>query len=71
MPIYDFKCSNCNREAEVLQSISDSAPTCPACGHGMQHWYKSAPAVHGATSIGREKAMRSLPQCGKGCRCCP
>jgi putative FmdB family regulatory protein len=33
MPIYAYKCSNCGRETEVLQKISDAPLTdCPHCG---------------------------------------
>jgi len=34
MPIYAYKCTDCGREQEVLQKISDAPLTdCPACGH--------------------------------------
>jgi putative FmdB family regulatory protein len=71
MPIYDFRCRLCEQQREVRQSINASPPVCPDCGSGMERWIGSAPAVHGASSRGREQAARSLPQCGKGCRCCP
>ncbi|NDU86537.1 MAG: zinc ribbon domain-containing protein [Ferrovum sp.] len=33
MPLYEFRCTNCGNEIEVLQKISAPAPTdCPACG---------------------------------------
>jgi len=33
MPIYAYKCSDCGRETEVLQKISDAPLTeCPHCG---------------------------------------
>ncbi|WP_297475705.1 zinc ribbon domain-containing protein [Ferrovum sp.] len=33
MPLYDYRCTNCGKEIEVLQKISDPAPSqCPACG---------------------------------------
>jgi putative regulatory protein, FmdB family len=32
MPIYDYKCSNCNKEFEEMQSFSDAPITdCPYC----------------------------------------
>ena len=32
MPIYDYKCSNCGHETEVIQKISDKPKTiCPKC----------------------------------------
>ncbi len=33
MPIYEYQCTACGGELEVLQKISEAAPeTCPACG---------------------------------------
>ncbi len=33
MPIYEFRCTHCGKEIEVLQKISDPLPThCPSCG---------------------------------------
>ena len=33
MPLYDYRCTNCGKEIEVLQKFSDPAPAqCPACG---------------------------------------
>lgn len=33
MPIYDYQCSACGHEIEVMQKISDAAlTTCPDCG---------------------------------------
>lgn len=33
MPIYEYHCSNCGNELEVIQKISDSPLTeCPKCG---------------------------------------
>jgi putative FmdB family regulatory protein len=32
MPIYDFLCTECGREVEVLLSRSDDEPICTSCG---------------------------------------
>ncbi len=33
MPIYEYRCSSCGHEKEVLQKMSDAPLTeCPACG---------------------------------------
>lgn len=33
MPIYEYRCDNCQHELEVLKKISDPEPeTCPECG---------------------------------------
>lgn len=71
MPTYDFRCKHCRQHSEVQQSMSAPVPTCPSCGGGLERWFHAAPVVHGVASSGREQAIRSLPQCGKGCRCCP
>lgn len=34
MPIYEYKCTNCGKELEVMQKISAPAPDdCPECHH--------------------------------------
>lgn len=34
MPIYVYKCQSCNHEFELMQKMSDPAPSaCPACNH--------------------------------------
>ena len=33
MPIYGYQCQACNHEFELMQKMSDPAPSvCPACG---------------------------------------
>lgn len=38
MPIYEYRCSACGQEHEVLQKVTEPPPTeCPSCGKpGMQ-----------------------------------
>lgn len=37
MPLYEYTCTECNVDHEVLQKFSDPTPTCPACGKdGLQ-----------------------------------
>lgn len=31
MPIYQYKCSNCESELELLQSLNEPAPKCVGC----------------------------------------
>lgn len=71
MPYYDYECQACHERFEVRQSIEAPAPACPDCGGHSVRIILSAPAVHGAFARGRELAARSIPVCGKGCRCCP
>ena len=45
MPIYEYKCENCDHQLEILQKISDApATTCPACGHDSLRKMVSAAA---------------------------
>lgn len=71
MPTYDYRCNQCHDQFEVHHRVSAPAPTCRRCGGETRRIYLTAPAVHGAMARGRELAVESLPQCGKGCRCCP
>ena len=45
MPIYDYKCSNCGHEIEVIQKISDKPKTiCPKCNTKSLKKLISAPS---------------------------
>ena len=71
MPTYDYQCPECDTLFEVVHQIHDASPQCPCCGGEARPIILRAPAFHGAMAQGRELAVRSLPECGKGCRCCP
>lgn len=71
MPIYDYQCSACERYFEARRDIAASSPGCPHCGAPSRRIIVTAPAIHGATARGRDRAVQSIPECGKGCRCCP
>lgn len=36
MPIYDFKCDECDVVVEKMQHHSDPAPHCPSCNKEMK-----------------------------------
>lgn len=36
MPIYKFKCPECDHEEEVLQGFDDDTPQCPKCRIPME-----------------------------------
>ena len=36
MPIYEYRCSECGAEVELLQKHSDPAPTCPRCADTLK-----------------------------------
>ncbi|MCU7846127.1 MAG: zinc ribbon domain-containing protein [Candidatus Thiodiazotropha sp. (ex Monitilora ramsayi)] len=71
MPYYDYQCQACHDRFEARQAIAAVAPPCPRCGGPAVRMILSAPAVHGTMARGRELAAKSIPVCGRGCRCCP
>jgi putative FmdB family regulatory protein len=71
MPTYDYRCVHCNASFQAKHSMHAGAPSCPDCGGLTRKVILSAPALHGDAARGREQAAGSLPECGKGCRCCP
>ena len=48
MPIYDFRCTKCANEFELLVRGAD-APVCPECGSVQVKKLVSLPAVQGRT----------------------
>lgn len=59
VPIYDYVCSACGREIEVVHAISASGPErCEACGGPMRKAL-SAPAIHFKGSGWAKKDARS------------
>ncbi len=48
MPVYDYKCPECEHRFEARHSMSADAPPCPNCGHlPVQRVITSAPTVAG------------------------
>lgn len=46
MPRYDYRCSSCGREVEVMHGIHESGPqACDDCGGAMRKAL-SSPAIH-------------------------
>ena len=46
MPTYQYRCTNCGRELEVVQKFSDAALTeCPACGGRLRKVFSPAAIV--------------------------
>lgn len=68
MPIYEYRCDDCQERFEILQRLGDGPEglTCPACGGeylAKQH-STFASAASGASS--REEASCGRPGCGSG-----
>jgi len=46
MPTYEYRCSACGRQVEVMHGIYDQGPTiCQSCG-GVMRKALSSPAIH-------------------------
>lgn len=46
MPLYDYRCKECDRVVEVMHGIHESGPeTCETCGGAMRKLL-STPAIH-------------------------
>lgn len=46
MPLYDYRCTACDREVEVMHGINEQGPqTCEHCGGAMRKAL-SPPAIH-------------------------
>jgi putative FmdB family regulatory protein len=45
MPLYEYQCTQCGEQFEIIQKLSDSLYThCPKCGAAMRKLF-SAPAI--------------------------
>ena len=64
MPIYEYRCSACGEEVELLVR-SDATPACPHCGAPLTERLLSVPSrVTGHRSRERERTC-----CGRDERC--
>ena len=61
MPLYDYRCTACNKTFELLVRAS-TVPTCPACGSQQLEKQVSAPVAPGQSAAiiarARRKAAR-------------
>ncbi|MFH1926719.1 MAG: zinc ribbon domain-containing protein [Chloroflexota bacterium] len=73
MPIYEYRCSDCEAKVELLLRSSEAEPVCPQCGSSRLEKLISAVNVMsgrtvrppGQTCCGREERCAS-PQCSDG-----
>lgn len=82
MPIYEYSCSGCGHNKEVMQKMSDAPlTTCPECGKASFAKQLSAPGFQlkgkgwyasdfkgGACPEKKESAPAETP-CGGSCAC--
>ncbi len=65
MPIYEFVCSDCHKEFEVL--VRDQHPVqCETCGGAHVTRLLSVPAAPSKGSAGGPCEMPQLSPCGRG-----
>jgi putative FmdB family regulatory protein len=84
MPIYEYHCSSCGINKEVMQKMSDPVLTvCPECGKetfskqlsapGFQlkgsGWYASDFKGGSSSSSSKEEAAPAPTPCGGNCAC--
>ncbi len=55
MPLYDYRCNDCNKTFELLIKLSES-PVCPVCGGQNLEKRVSLPAPPGQTAALLTKA---------------
>jgi putative FmdB family regulatory protein len=55
MPLYDYRCADCDKAFELLVKISDT-PVCPECGGQRLEKLVSKPAAPGQTATVLAKA---------------
>lgn len=73
MPLYEYNCSSCESQFELLVRGSES-PACPQCGSSKLEKLLSVPAAHTAASKSSLPICQTpspgggcgLPQCGSG-----
>ncbi len=74
MPLYEFTCSNCHQNVELLVRSGQEDLECPECGSRKlekQLSVAAAPAVSGTMKLPVSSAATDAtcgrPQCGSGC----
>lgn len=69
MPFYDLRCTNCEKEFNIMASMSDKMEgriPCPECSsYNLETVYKSAPSY---IISNKDIACPNSHICGPGCR---
>jgi putative FmdB family regulatory protein len=76
MPIYDFKCADCNVVSEILvRTTNGESPHCPECGSmnleklvSSSYMIKMGASEHGRTCCGRTERC-DTPRCAADGNC--
>lgn len=84
MPIYEYRCTSCGIEKEVMQKMSDAPlTTCPECGKetfakqlsaaGFQlkgsGWYATDFKSGSSVAKPKEESAPAATPCGGSCAC--
>jgi putative FmdB family regulatory protein len=64
MPIYEYQCTSCGNEFEVLVRNSSSAPACPACDGSELRKKLSAFAAITASAGSQAELPAACQSCG-------
>ena len=67
MPIYEYKCNECQNEFEELVSGQNDLPPCPKCGSAKVAKLMSACAIQTEGGGGDMPDFGSMPPMGGGC----
>ncbi|MDY6880035.1 MAG: zinc ribbon domain-containing protein [Desulfatiglans sp.] len=71
MPIYEYKCSNCSEEFEILLFRSDEKVNCPACNGDNVKRLMSSAAFKSGDSFTPSSGSSACGSCSSGnCSTC-
>ena len=73
MPLYNLKCRTCDREFDILASVSDKNEKrihCPECeSNELEALWKNAPRyLKGGIQSSKELVCANSETCGKACQ---
>lgn len=69
MPLYEYRCADCQKRFEILQRMGDGADgvRCPSCGaERVERQLSTFAAGSGGGAAGAAEAACSRPGCGSG-----
>ena len=72
MPRYDYRCTNCETEFELVQTFSEAGSgQCPSCGGAGQRVFHAVPVIYKGsgfytTDYGRPKRPAEEKEAGSG-----
>lgn len=73
MPLYEFKCEDCNEYSEILMTRTSDTPVCKSCGSSHMtkqisaHSSMSGPSKNSLPGLGDTACCGSSPGEAAGC----